>query len=139
MNQPQIQPVSWYPQPSAYQQVQMTYGNRAQPQLPQMPTQMPLVGRTVNRIDEVRPQEVPMDGSVGYFPLADLSAIFARQWTGEGRIATVKYIPEPTQAPAQPGVTNEALSRDIIQRLDKIQELLNEKKAPTKRETVAKE
>lgn len=138
MNQPQVQPVAWYPQPSAYQQ--MNYNQQAQlPQLPQQYSQPApaLVGRTVKRAEDIRPDDVPMDGRVGYFPMEDLSCVIAKQWTNEGRIATVEYIPRQP-APA-PEVTNDAFSQDILARLDKIQEMLTEKKAAPRKESTAKE
>lgn len=54
-------------------------------------------GRLVNNLDEITPQEVPMDGSVSLFPQADYSAIYAKTWTKDGTIATVKFIPEQPQ------------------------------------------
>ena len=50
-------------------------------------------GRLVNNLDEITPQEVPMDGSVSLFPQADYSAIYAKTWTKDGTIATVKFVP----------------------------------------------
>ena len=51
-------------------------------------------GRLVNNLDEITPQEVPMDGSVSLFPQNDYSAIYAKTWTKDGTIATVKYVPQ---------------------------------------------
>lgn len=123
----QVQPVAWYPQPSAYQQ--MAYNPAAQQHLPQpyfqQPQQMPvLVGRSVQRLDEIKPDDIPMDGRVGYFPLADLSCIVAKQWTNEGSIATVRYIPEAAQK--APESTETTSMQDVIDRLDKIQKVLDE-------------
>lgn len=54
-------------------------------------------GRLVNNLDEITPQEVPMDGSVSLFPQNDYSAIYAKTWTKDGTIATVKFVPEQPQ------------------------------------------
>ena len=43
-------------------------------------------GRLVNNLDEITPQEVPMDGSVSLFPQNDYSAIYAKTWTKDGTI-----------------------------------------------------
>lgn len=64
-------------------------------QRPAMPTAIP--GRLVANADEIMPQEVPMDGSVSLFPQNDYSCIYAKTWTKEGTIATVKFIPEQPQ------------------------------------------
>lgn len=68
-----------------------SYQNYQRPSIP---------GRPVNNLDEITPQEVPMDGSVSLFPQNDYSAIYAKTWTKDGTIATVKYIPEQPQTAA---------------------------------------
>lgn len=65
-----------------------------------MPAMIP--GRLVANADEITPQEVPMDGSVSLFPQNDYSAIYAKTWTKDGTIATMKFIPEQSQAPHIP-------------------------------------
>lgn len=76
-------------------------------------------GRMVNNLDEITPQEVPMDGSVSLFPQNDYSAIYAKTWTKDGRITTVKYIPE------QPQATTEQKS-PLEQHLDRIEQKLSD-------------
>lgn len=69
-------------------------------QLQQQPVVRNVQGRTINDISEVNANEVPNDGSLGYFPTSDGSAIFAKAWTGDGQIVTMKYVKEeqPTKA-----------------------------------------
>ena len=64
-------------------------------QRPAMPASIP--GRMVTNADEIVPQEVPMDGSVSLFPQNDYSCIYAKTWTKEGTIATLKFVPEQPQ------------------------------------------
>ena len=47
-------------------------------------------GRLVNNLDEITPQEVPMDGSVSLFPTNDFSAIYAKTWTKDDTIADLR-------------------------------------------------
>ena len=54
------------------------------------PTYQVLPGRVVNNLDEITPQEVPMDGSVSLFPQQDYSAIYAKTWTKDEAITTVE-------------------------------------------------
>lgn len=58
-------------------------------------------GRVVQQEDMIRPNDVPMDGSVALFPLQDMSCIFGKAWNTNGQIITVRYVPEqqPQQAP----------------------------------------
>lgn len=70
------------------------------PTAPMMPQaqapsyQKPVIsGRIVDRIEDVTPNDVPMDGTSSIFPLKDDSAIFVKRWSSDGTINTVKYIP----------------------------------------------
>lgn len=49
-------------------------------------------GRYVEGLDEVRPNEVPMDGQIALFPTKDLSAIYLKSLTGDWRILNFRYI-----------------------------------------------
>ena len=81
-------------------------------------------GRLVNNLDEITPQEVPMDGSVSLFPQNDYSAIYAKTWTKDGTIATVKFVPEQPQMEPQKSPLEERLDR-IDQRFDKLEKMLS--------------
>lgn len=86
-------------------------------------------GRLVNSVDEITPQEVPMDGSVSLFPQNDYSAIYAKTWTKDGTIATVKYVPEPNQAAPQKTALEARLDK-IDQRFDKLERMLTRNNKP---------
>lgn len=83
-----------------------------------------LPGRQVVNADEITPQEVPMDGSVSLFPQNDYSAIYAKTWTKDGTIATVKFVPEQPQMEPQKSPLEERLDR-IDQRFDKLEKMLS--------------
>ena len=61
------------------------------PQYQQM--QLSLQGKVVNNFDEVTANDVPMNGSVAYFPKSDLSEIECRQWNANGTISRTVYKP----------------------------------------------
>lgn len=100
-----------------------TYQTMAQPQQPpqqQSTGAAPLTGRTVRSAQEVTPQEVPMDGTLALFPLADGTAIIGKRWTPEGTISEVRFVPErPAKEEAAP--TFEA---SVLDRLDAIEDNL---------------
>lgn len=50
-------------------------------------------GRQVSTVDDIAVGEVPQDGSIGLFPQKDGSCIWAKYWTGDGNIRTMKFIP----------------------------------------------
>lgn len=107
-------PYGQYQQPfTAQNQPFANYGqNGIQPQnvqsastMPQAPTiQRPLglVGRMVTTEQEITANEVPGDGSVGYFPSADGSVVYAKAWNGSGSIDTVIYERKTVEQPAEP-------------------------------------
>lgn len=70
---------------------------------PAVPQQQPstprtdISGRFVNSVDEVLPNEVAMDGSISVFPMRDYSSIFVKQWTPDGTIRTLEFVPKPVE------------------------------------------
>lgn len=99
-----------------YQPQMMTYtpGYNAYPynpmqrfqeqQLPQQPVQQVpqqqnlqiqagINGRMVATVEQIAANDVPMDGSVAFFPKQDLTEIYAKQWGADGSIKTVVYKP----------------------------------------------
>lgn len=56
--------------------------------------QMNVIGKIVDSIDSVKATDVPMDGSMYYFPKADGTEIFGKQWlsNGQTRILTFKPV-----------------------------------------------
>lgn len=69
------------PMMSAYQQpMQMTKPNN-------------LLGKSVDNIDVVKAMDIPLDGSISYFPLTDGSAIVSKQLQNDGTSKIVVYKP----------------------------------------------
>ena len=119
---------SYTPQNGNYVTQSQTYQN---PYVQQSSRFQSIPGRLVNNLDEITPQEVPMDGSVSLFPQADYSAIYAKTWTKDGTIATVKFIPEQPQMEPQKSPLEERLDR-IDQRFDKLEKMLSNRNKPKK-------
>ena len=63
--------------------------------IPPMPTiqQNNLQGKIVDSVDVVKAMDIPLDGSVSYFPLTDGSAIISKQLQSDGTSRTVIYKP----------------------------------------------
>lgn len=112
-------PYMSYQQP-VYQAQQM------QPSMPnfsyaQRPVQQGLAGRAVSSPDEVTVQEVPTDGSMGLFPAMDGSCIWGKRWTPDGKISTVRYVPEQSVQTDQP---NEDPFSEINEKVDRVISIL---------------
>lgn len=90
MNMPYQQPMMNYtPNYGAYQYNPMaSYQRYQQPE----PTQG-ISGRVVQAVETINPNEVPMDGSVAFFPKQDMSEIYVKGWNADGTINTIVYKP----------------------------------------------
>lgn len=111
----------------AFPQFAQPYGTvqYQQPQMPPQPVQQPrgIAGRMVGAPSEIVPNEVPMDGSVAFFPTSDGSAIFAKAWNPNGTISTVQYAPLGNDQPEEASGPTLA---DVLSRLDDLESLIGE-------------
>ena len=96
--QPQQQ---FYNQPAAVQQYQ-------QPSYMQQAAQR-INGRVVQSADMITANDVPMDGSVAFFPTQDLSEIYAKSWDANGKIVTRLFKPVSDSYPSNPTQDTEKL------------------------------
>lgn len=82
-----------------YQQQQRMQGIEQQPMITtyQQPMQLTkpsgLLGKSVDNIDVVKATDIPLDGSISYFPLTDGSAIVSKQLQMDGTSKMVVYKP----------------------------------------------
>lgn len=50
-------------------------------------------GRIVQTVESINANEVPMDGSMAFFPKQDMSEIYVKGWNADGTIRTIVYKP----------------------------------------------
>lgn len=82
-----------------------------------------IIGHVVNSVDDITINEIAQDGSVSLFPTKDYSAIYAKAWTNNGTIQTIKFVPEAKPEVVSP--ENERnLSEEILSRLDRIEKAI---------------
>ena len=96
MNPYQIsQTNSYVPQYQSYQQAYNPMQNIHRFQQPQQFEQMQqgIFGKVVQSQDSIVANDVPMNGSVAFFPKSDLSEIYAKQWSADGTISTMVFKP----------------------------------------------
>ena len=75
-----------------------------------------LLGKSVDSIDVVKAMDIPLDGSISYFPLTDGTAIVTKQLQQDGTSKTVVYKPiqeEEIKKSEKKYVTTEELTSAI--------------------------
>lgn len=92
-----------------------------------------MYGRVINNESEITPNEVPMDGSISIFPLSDYSAIIAKQWSADGTIKTLRFIPDCSTSSSTPNNQFNDFAKSIDDRLSNIEKSLSYKKRPYKK------
>ena len=63
-----------------------------QPQTP-VQSQFPALGKMVDSIDAVKATDIPMDGNMYYFPKADGTEIYGKQWLSTGQTQILAFKP----------------------------------------------
>lgn len=89
-----------YIQPPRFQTPDQQYVNQFNQQAQQAqvnpvykPVNVSLQGKTVDSIDVVKAMDIPLDGSISYFPLTDGTAIVTKQLMPNGTSETIVYKP----------------------------------------------
>ncbi len=112
MNPYQIpQANSYMPQYQAYQPAYNPMQNIQRFQQPQQPEQIQqgIFGKVVQSQDMIVANDVPMNGSVAFFPKSDLSEIYAKQWSADGTISTMVFKPDKKEEAVNPTMDAEKL------------------------------
>ena len=84
--QPQMQRMQPQPQPQIQPEMQFN-------QQPMYRQPSGLQGKSVDNVEVVKATDIPLDGSISYFPLTDGSAIVTKQLQQDGTSKTVIYRP----------------------------------------------
>jgi len=89
----------YVPQYGTYQYNPMTNIQRYQQQEQMLPTQMSVtsqqnvMGKIVDSIEAVKAVDIPMDGNIYYFPKADGTEIYGKQWQSDFTTRILTYKP----------------------------------------------
>lgn len=83
--------------PTEYQQPTQQYMQPIQMSKP-----IGLLGKSVDSIEVVKATDIPLDGSISYFPLTDGTAIVTKQLKADGTSKTVVYKPVDEDNKQQP-------------------------------------
>lgn len=85
----------YYTQPQRFQPTEPIQPINTQPYIPPQThnTQQVLLGKSVDSIDVVKAMDIPLDGTISYFPLTDGSAIVTKKLQSDGTSKTTIYRP----------------------------------------------
>lgn len=102
-------------------------------------------GKIIAEMSQITANDVPIDGSVAFFPKQDLSEVYAKSWNADGTIRTVTYKPvldnEPKNVPTDTEKLKCELSDEategIMSKFDEISDRLGqlEKSLQSQRKT----
>lgn len=93
-----------------------------------------LLGKSVDSIEVVKATDIPLDGSVSYFPLTDGSAIITKQLMQDGTSKTTIYKPTEEEKIESPKyITNDELKEtlknyDLSEKFDSLKEKFDDLK-----------
>ena len=77
-------------------------------------------GRVVQSADMITANDVPMDGSVAFFPTQDLSEIYAKSWDANGKIVTRLFKPVSDSYHSNPTQDTEKLKFDLSENVTEV-------------------
>lgn len=109
-------------------------------QQPMSPTPMSgtsqpsVIGKIVDSLEVVKATDIPMDGNIYYFPKADGTEIFSKQWQSNGTTKILTFKPilngEPNILSNKEEKTqftlSEDVTEDIMKRFDNLESKLSE-------------
>lgn len=95
--------------------------------------QLSLRGRSVASENDIRPNDIVMDGGVSFFPKDDGQAIFVKWWGSNGLIEGRVFVPAPdTTSDKVEGSNAEKKLDDILERLVRLEKRLGKPYNPNR-------
>lgn len=126
-NQYQYQPTYKNPYLNNYGQVYNSPQQSYVPPNPPQENQNFIQGRIVASAEDITPNEVPMNGNISIFPLADGSCILTKTWSNDGIIKTglyVPYTPPQNNSEEEEKKISEDTSAIILEKINKIEKMI---------------
>ena len=125
------------PYPDRMAQLQQYQQSLQQPMVPTQMSganQMSALGKMVDSIDVVKATDIPMDGNAYYFPKADGTEVYCKQWLQNGttRILTFKPVLEdnPNNVSSDTGKFKISLSDEVtdvfMKRFDELEKRIDD-------------
>lgn len=97
------------------------------------PQGIQMYGKIVQNVESITANDVPMDGSVAYFPKQDMTEIYAKSWGADGKIRTRIYRPISDDTNILPGESekpkfdlSEKATEGIMKRFDELSQKIEQ-------------
>lgn len=84
--------------------------------------------RVIKSPDEIKAEEIPMNGTIGLFLQDDLSVIYGKRWTGDGVVDNLRFVLENAdqkEVVHSSDVSNSTINPDAL--FEKISEMIDAK------------
>lgn len=95
-----------------------------QPQIQTPNMSFSTLGKMVESIDIVKATDIPMDGNVYYFPKADGTEIYSKQWLQNGQTRILTFKPSLDD---NPNTLSNEVENSNLDALERFTEVFNEK------------
>lgn len=89
---------------------------------PQSKNMMQSPCKIISTLDDITMADIPNDCTPAFFPVADGSAIYVKSWNNNGKVDTIKYIPEVLMQPEPQ--TETVSNEDVINKLNQIEKMI---------------
>ena len=100
---------------------QLEQQQQAQNQFQQMQNQSQptsgIAGRIIAKEEDINPFEVPANSQYGFFPVSDMSVIYAKMWDKNGDIKTRTYVEIPENKQENNNTANTVNAVDFMDEL----------------------
>ncbi len=108
-----------------YYQTQPTWNNQQTPMPSCVQHPSMIRGRVVKDQSEILPNEIPMDGTISFFPKADGSEIYGKAWTSNGTIQNFRFVKAEEIQNGNTMAMREQAAQQILDELNEIKKVLN--------------
>lgn len=85
--------------------------------------QMSALGKMVDSIDVVKATDIPMDGNTYYFPKADGTEIFGKQWLPNGTTVIKAFLPRNEESINEGQVKENDKINVILEKMNLLEEM----------------
>lgn len=107
------------------------------------PTVSPIKGYFVNSESDILARDVPMDGTIAFFPYFDGSTVVGKRWNGNGQIETIYFARQDNTQNSDGSIQGTSLNPKfesmVLEKLTDIQNQMKHRTKPSRPQQERKE